>query len=64
MAQVAVKVLGRDRQFANATTVGELKRVVGVNDNYTASVGGAPVENEFVLQDDSFVTLGPPVKGG
>lgn len=64
MAQVAVKVLGRDRQFANAETVGQLKDQVGVNSNYTASVNGSPVENEFRLTDDVFVTLAPPVKGG
>lgn len=64
MASVAVKVLGRDRQFANANTVRELKQAVNVNDNFTASVNGSPVENDYELEDDVFVTLAPPVKGG
>lgn len=65
MANVAVKVLGRDRQFASGvTTVADLKQQVGVNANYTASVNGSPVENDFTLSDDVFVTLAPPVKGG
>lgn len=64
MANVAVKVVGRDRQFATATTVRELKQSVGVNDNFTAAVNGSPVENDFALEDDVFVTLAPPVKGG
>ena len=64
MANVAGKVLGRDRQFATANTVGDLKTTIGVNSNYTASVNGSPVENDFALSDDVFVTLAPPVKGG
>lgn len=64
MANVAVKVLGQGRQFAEANTVGELKRAVNVNSNFTASVAGSPVEDDYELEEDDFVALAPPIKGG
>ena len=64
MAKVAVAIPGRDNSFVNASPISELKRTVGVNSNFTASVNGSPVEDDYVLSENQFVVLAAPVKGG
>lgn len=62
-AKVIVCVIGQEPRNLRATTVGELKRTLGLN-GYTASVDGSPANDDTVLRDMQYVSLAPSVKGG
>lgn len=45
-------------------TVGDVKRQMGVSENYEATVNGEPADNDYQLSDFEYVSLAPAVKGG
>ena len=64
--KVTVQVLGSTARVVGldeVATVGEAKELMGVP-NYTATVNGEPAEDDDMLEDYSFVSLAPSVKGG
>lgn len=63
MAKVIVRVVGQNPREVEASTVGEVKRTLGLN-NYTASVNREPASDGDGLTDDDLVLLAPSVKGG
>lgn len=62
MAKVIVQVTGGSKQEKTASTVQELKNLLGAG-TYTANVNGEPADNSQTLQDFDFVVLAPAVKG-
>jgi hypothetical protein len=62
-AKVQVKVSGGDIQEKQATTVGELKKLVNA-EGYVATVNGEPESDDYSLSDYEFVSLSKPVKAG
>lgn len=64
MASVVGCVLGGSPQRLQADTVADVKRTLGLDGNYTASVDGEPADDGTLLSDEQFVSLAPAVKGG
>lgn len=62
MAKVQVQVTGGAIQQKEASTVGELKTLLGVV-AYTATVNGEPSSDSDELNDYEFISLAPAVKG-
>ena len=63
MARVTYKQMGSDPKTANASTVGDLKRQLGLSD-YSAKVNREFVDDDYALEDDDSVTLAKNQKGG
>ncbi len=61
--KVTVQVVGGSSKTVDASTVGELKRLMNVP-NHTALVNGEAASNDTQLGDYNFVHLAPAVKGG
>lgn len=62
MAKVQAKAIGGAITEKEASTVSELKTMMGLQ-SYQASVNGEVVEDEHELEDFEFVTFAPKVKG-
>jgi hypothetical protein len=63
MAKVVAKIVGGSSKDLEASTVGDVKRQLGVP-GYQANVNGSPAADTATLSEDSFITLSPAVKGG
>lgn len=63
MARVRAQVAGGSQKEGEATTVGELKKKLGVP-GHTAVVNGETAEDGYELRDNDFVALAQPVKAG
>ena len=64
--KITVQVLGstaRTVSIDEVSTVAEAKELMGVP-NYTATVNGEPADDDDVLEEYSFISLSPAVKGG
>jgi hypothetical protein len=62
MATVSVQVAGGALALKQASTIAELKQLLGVQ-HYTATVNGEPQDNDYSLSEGEFVTLAAAVKG-
>ena len=62
MAKVHTQVTGGSIQEKEATTVGELKSLLGLT-NYTATVNGDPASDDYELEDFEFVSFALATKG-
>lgn len=63
--KVVVRVSGgAQKTLDNVETVGEVKKEMGVDINYTATVNGDPADNDQELNDFEQVDLAPAAKGG
>lgn len=62
MAKVQVQVTGGSIVSKEASTVGDIKKIMGA-EKYTATVNGEPVGDDHELSDYEFVALAPSVKG-
>lgn len=63
MATVTVKVIGSAPREVSAGTVGEVKRALSLP-TYTAAVNREPADDSTRLEENDFVVLAAPVKGG
>lgn len=63
MASVVACVLGGRPQRKEAETVGDLRDLMNL-DGHKASVQGEPVDDDYELEDEDFVSFAPSVKGG
>lgn len=68
---ITASVIGGDSKMfslSEAETISELKRLMGVEKNYRASVNGDPIpleeHDKYELNDYEFVSFSPAVKGG
>ena len=61
MARVTVLVAGGNEVEKDASTVGELKRLIG--GNFQATVNGQPASDSHALNNFDVVTLTEQVKG-
>lgn len=62
--KVTVQILGGSPQVLDSvTTVADIKAKLGVA-SYTASINGGAASDRDVVDDYSYVTLSPAVKGG
>ena len=64
MASVAAKVVGGSLKEFSASTVSELKDLMGLEGSYTAQINGEPADMDDYLEDTDFVTFTKAVKGG
>lgn len=64
MAEVGAKVLGGQLKEFSADTVSELRQLMGLGTNYSATVNGEPASDSQRLSDTDFVTFQASVKGG
>ena len=55
---------GQPKIFNDCSTVGCIKKKLGVEVGYVASVNGEPADDDYELSDFEFVSLAPAVKGG
>lgn len=63
-SKITVQVLGGSPQVIDGpSTIADVKRKLNLS-NHTASVNGDPADDSHELDDYSFVTLSPSVKGG
>lgn len=67
MAKVRAQVSGGSTQLITATTVGEVRKALGLGADYTASVDGEPATDSETLtgeEGDTFVSFAKAVKAG
>ena len=62
MAKVTVQLTGGAPQIKEATTIAELKNMLGLS-KHVATVNGEPEESDYELSDYEFVTFTESVKG-
>lgn len=63
MAKVRAQVTGGSIVEKEATTVAELKSLMSLAGNYTATVNGEPTNDDYELSDFEFVSFALAVKG-
>jgi hypothetical protein len=64
MAQVQAKVAGGSIRELNADTVEELRDMMGLDNEYQATVNGEPQDSSYELEDYEFVSFSKKVKAG
>lgn len=64
MAKVKAQVAGGAQQDKEANTVGDLRDMVGADENAQASVNGEPADDGYQLRNNDFVSFSKPVKAG
>jgi len=65
MAKVAAKVVGGNiKEIEDVEKVREVRKELGLDKTYTATVNGEPEDDDFELEDDNYVVFAPAVKGG
>jgi hypothetical protein len=64
MASVIGSVTGGDPVRMEAETVADVKAELDLTGNYTATVNGETVSEDFVLADEDYVCFAQAVKGG
>ena len=63
MTIVTAQVAGGEKTKVKADTVAEVKEMMGAL-AHTAKVNGESESDDYILDDDDFVTLAPKVKAG
>lgn len=61
---VTAQVLGGQPKVTEAADVQDAFNALELNGSYTATINGEPAEMSDVLDDFSFVSFAPAVKGG
>lgn len=55
---------GEVKSYDGVDTVGDVRKKLGLNSSYVATVNGEPEDDECELDDYNFVAFAPAVKGG
>lgn len=65
MATVTAKVTGgKAKEVEDVETIRELRKDLGLDKTYAATVNGEPEDDGYELKEDDFVVFAPAVKGG
>lgn len=65
MPNIVTKVTGgKVRELEDCNTVREVRKELGLDKTYTATVNGEPEDDTFELSEDDYVVFAPAVKGG
>lgn len=52
------------RTIDNAKTVGDMRRILSLANDYAAALKGEPVGDDHIVEEDEVVSFAPKVRGG